>query len=460
MGLLAAKHTDLIVGMDMHLIQPPPPAAPVMVPIPVAGMIMDPADYAPGACTVYVNGLPRARAGSMCVLSPPHVPIGGMFVKPPLSEAEIEQGSDSVTADGEAMSAMSHRVLGCHDVGTPAPVRAWKTGGAKSLMKAGSAIIVIPAGGLVFVGGAPTTSASSEPVSAQALDWIRIEIVDQDGNPFVGAQIVVELADGSTRSRTVPADGIIELVGVHSGCCKVWAYTRPPLRPLPCDHIVQQGEWIGSIAWQHGLSDWQSAWDDDANAALRGERMRPSVLAPGDRVHIPRPDPAELDTGASHRLELVSPPRPYTIRLHGNASDLPTSLDFARCTSAGHFPLMETLDFEAARASGSGRFEMDILPDTRALILRTEACVWMVRIGHVDPLPDAPPSVAPASVVQRLVALGLLASRTRANGGEASSVEDALCVFQGTFMGLEEPHGTLDAATLDALFAHVDEESA
>ena len=158
-------------------------------------------------------------------------------------------------------------------------------------------------------------------------------------------------------------------------------------------------------------------------------------------------------------LELVSPP-PYTIRLHGNASDLPTSLDFARCTSAGHFPLIETLDFEAARASGIGRFEMDILPDTRALILRTEACVWMVRIGHVDPLPDAPPSVAPASVVQRLVALGLLASRTRANGGEASSVEDALCVFQGTFMGLEEPHGTLDAATLDALFAHVDEESA
>ncbi len=46
------------------------------------------------------------------------------------------------------------------------------------------------------------------------------------------------------------------------------------------------------------------------------------------------------------------------------------------------------------------------------------------------------------------------------NGGEASSVEDAPCVFQGTFMGLEEPHGTLDAATLDALFAHVDEESA
>ena len=160
MGMMAAKHTDLVVGMDMHMIQPPAPAPPVMVPHPVAGMIMDPADYSPGACTVFINGLPRARAGTMCMMSPPHIPIGGMFVKPPLSEAEVYQGSSTVTADGEAMSAMSHQVLGCHDIGAPAPVRKWKSGGAKSLMKAGSVVIAIPAGAPVFVGGSPTTSAS------------------------------------------------------------------------------------------------------------------------------------------------------------------------------------------------------------------------------------------------------------------------------------------------------------
>jgi uncharacterized Zn-binding protein involved in type VI secretion len=164
MGMMAAKHTDLVVGMDMHMIQPPAPAPPVMVPHPVAGMIMDPADYNPGACTVFINGLPRARAGTMCMMSPPHVPIGGMFVKPPLSEAEVYQGSSTVTADGEAMSAMSHQVLGCHDIGAPAPVRKWKSGGAKSLMKAGSVVIAIPAGSPVMIGGAPTTSASGETV--------------------------------------------------------------------------------------------------------------------------------------------------------------------------------------------------------------------------------------------------------------------------------------------------------
>ena len=57
----AAKHTDPIVGMDMHMIQPPPPAPPLMVPHPVAGMVMDPADYSAGACTVFINGLPRGN---------------------------------------------------------------------------------------------------------------------------------------------------------------------------------------------------------------------------------------------------------------------------------------------------------------------------------------------------------------------------------------------------------------
>ena len=77
MGMMAAKHTDLVVGMDMHMIQPPAPAPPVMVPHPVAGMIMDPADYSPGACTVFINGLPRARAGTMCMMSPPHMALDG-----------------------------------------------------------------------------------------------------------------------------------------------------------------------------------------------------------------------------------------------------------------------------------------------------------------------------------------------------------------------------------------------
>lgn len=111
-GTIEAEHTYIIVGMDVHMIKPPPPALPGRVPRPVVGMILDPANYSAGACTVYENGLSRARAGGVCVMSPPHIPMGGMFVKPPLSEAEVYQGSSIVTADGESMSAMNPQAPG------------------------------------------------------------------------------------------------------------------------------------------------------------------------------------------------------------------------------------------------------------------------------------------------------------------------------------------------------------
>ncbi|MFO0692445.1 MAG: PAAR domain-containing protein [Polyangiales bacterium] len=215
--MTAAKHTDPIVGMDMHLIQPPPPAPPMMVPIPVAGMVMDPADYQPGACTVYVNGLPRARAGNVCMLSPPHIPIGGMFVKPPLSEAELYQGSSTVTADGEAMSAMGHQVLGCHDIGAPAPVRSWKSSPAKSLMKAGSVVLPIPGGPPVMVGGSPTTAASRQVEDAPPSEWLEVEVVDPDGIPLVGLPYEITLSDGSTRRGVVGQEGRIAFFRVPGG---------------------------------------------------------------------------------------------------------------------------------------------------------------------------------------------------------------------------------------------------
>ena len=39
MGLPAAKQGDQIVALDLHLIQPPPPATPVLLPHPFAGLI-------------------------------------------------------------------------------------------------------------------------------------------------------------------------------------------------------------------------------------------------------------------------------------------------------------------------------------------------------------------------------------------------------------------------------------
>ncbi len=215
--MTAAKHTDPIVGMDQHLVQPPGPVPPIMVPIPVAGMVMDPADYQEGTCSVYINGLPRARAGNVCMLSPPHVPIGGVFVKPPLSEAELAEGSSTVLLDGEVASAMGHQVLGCHDIGAPAPTRPWKGSPAKSLMKAGSFVLAIPGGSPVMIGGSPTTSATRQIEEPPPSEWLDVEVVDTDGNPVRGARYELTLADGTKLSGVVSDEGRIAMYRVPAG---------------------------------------------------------------------------------------------------------------------------------------------------------------------------------------------------------------------------------------------------
>ena len=76
--LPAAKNMDPVLGVDIHIVQPPGPVPPVPVPHPFVGMLMDPFDYVPvvGA-TVMINGMPRAIAGTAGKAVPPHIPIGG-----------------------------------------------------------------------------------------------------------------------------------------------------------------------------------------------------------------------------------------------------------------------------------------------------------------------------------------------------------------------------------------------
>ena len=317
--MTAAKHTDPIIGMDMHMIQPPAPAPPVMVPHPAVGIVMDPADYSPGACTIAINGLPRARAGTACLLSPPHMPIGGVFVKRPLGEAELYQGSSTVIADGEALSAMSHQVLGCHDVGSLAPSRSWKHGGAKSLMAAGGVVVPLCGGMPVNVGGAPTVSASGQDGETVDVDWLYVEICDTNGEPLQGAGYEIELADGCTRSGLVSTSGIVELWAVPSGRYKL--SLRASLDSCSCSdatvvgppfsraitHRVLQGEDVHSIAASHCIGrKWREVWESPENQLLRERRPDPCELLPSDEMIIPARllERFELTTGQRHHVDV------------------------------------------------------------------------------------------------------------------------------------------------------------
>ena len=155
----AAKNMDPAVGVDIHIIQPPGPVPPVPIPHPFVGMLIDPFDFIPvvGA-TVLVNGVPRAIAGTAGKAIPPHIPIGGMFVKPPASECELFMGSATVSIDGDAAGYTALPCLSCHDVGMPPPPRVnpKKKSKVKSLVLPTSVVLPIPMGLPVLIGGAPT----------------------------------------------------------------------------------------------------------------------------------------------------------------------------------------------------------------------------------------------------------------------------------------------------------------
>lgn len=152
----AAKHFDPLVGIDVHIIQPPGPVPPVPVPHPYTGMLMDPCDYAPFiGGTVKVGGLQRAQAGTGGISIPKHIPIGGVFVKPPADESEMFMGSSTVAADGDAFSYLGLPALSCQCIGMP-PVPRAKGSSPKSLVLPTTVCLSIPLP--VSVGGSPTVS--------------------------------------------------------------------------------------------------------------------------------------------------------------------------------------------------------------------------------------------------------------------------------------------------------------
>jgi len=160
----AAKHFDPIMGVDVHIIQPPGPVPPVPIPHPFVGYFLDPADYLPfiGA-TVYVNGMPRVQAGSGSGMPSivPHIPIGGTFVQGVVdNEGEAFMGSSTVLAEGEPFSYLSLPVLSCSCIGAPPPPRPGKDGSVGLKMPT-SIVTPIPAGLPVLVGGSPTISMTA-----------------------------------------------------------------------------------------------------------------------------------------------------------------------------------------------------------------------------------------------------------------------------------------------------------
>ncbi len=156
--MIAAKHFDPVLGLDIHIIQPPGPVPPLPVPHPFIGMLIDLVEYAPYiGGTVKVNGMMRGVAGTGGKNLPPHIPIGGVFVPPiPGNECTVFTGSSTVAFDSDPASRLGDMVLSCQSIGLPPPPRPKPHNKPKSQYLPTTILLAVPMGPLVLVGGPPT----------------------------------------------------------------------------------------------------------------------------------------------------------------------------------------------------------------------------------------------------------------------------------------------------------------
>jgi YD repeat-containing protein len=126
--MIAAKFGDPVIGIDIHLVNAPPPAPPLTplpLPHPFAGVVFDPIGAAIGAGMsavfgggglVLVNGLPTGNTGTG-IKAIPHIPtppgLGPHPSDPPGNHGTLVTGSKTVHFAGASQSRKMSHVSSC-----------------------------------------------------------------------------------------------------------------------------------------------------------------------------------------------------------------------------------------------------------------------------------------------------------------------------------------------------------
>ncbi|KAF7785721.1 hypothetical protein PRUB_a0087 [Pseudoalteromonas rubra] len=113
MGMPAAKQGDKIVSpADIHLVEMPTPAGPVVVPLPFpfSGQLTDGLSN-----DVKIMGKPAATKDSSGKNQPKHVQIGTRFINQPTNVGTVFMGSMSVKINGKPAARMGDPVCTCND---------------------------------------------------------------------------------------------------------------------------------------------------------------------------------------------------------------------------------------------------------------------------------------------------------------------------------------------------------
>ncbi len=113
MGQPAAKQGDQITAIDTHIILVPAAAGatvPTPLPHPFTGILSS------GLSTdVFIGGRPAATRDSIANNTPPHIPQGGSFQKPPSNQGRVLVGSPTVFINGKPAARNGDQAMTCND---------------------------------------------------------------------------------------------------------------------------------------------------------------------------------------------------------------------------------------------------------------------------------------------------------------------------------------------------------
>lgn len=204
---------------------------------------------------------------------------------------------------------------------------------------------------------------------------------------------------------------------------------------MPREHVVEQGEHLASVAAQHGFRDLATVWEHPDNAPLKEQRGDFNVLAPGDVIALPEPEPKEVSiaTRATHRFVVV---RRSTLSLRVRLLDLAGKpVASTACTVS-----VDGAELEAT-TDADGVLEQPIIPETRVVTVTLGALSYELRVGWLDP-PDTL-----AGIAARLSALGYPAGDPdEPDEEQLAFAADLFCFDQGLPV-----RGELDATLSGAL---------
>jgi uncharacterized Zn-binding protein involved in type VI secretion len=107
-----AKQGDQVVGVDTHIVMVPSPGGPVPTPMPMPfnGILADGLSK-----DVQIENMAAATKDSKAKNTPPHLPTGGPFQKPPADEGTIQTCSATVLINDKGAARAGDTAMTCND---------------------------------------------------------------------------------------------------------------------------------------------------------------------------------------------------------------------------------------------------------------------------------------------------------------------------------------------------------